>query len=625
MVNVLLVVPYQELQKTFEDCVATLDTRDLKIDIMHLYGSRFYTKDFEKYQIIAARGLTGRTVRTQYPQVSFVEIAVTSDDIINALDECVRRFGRKRIAIILTDSALCSASSLRRLSGLNLGMFYIFGEEDVDSIIQETARQGFECVVGGVTVCARCRELGIPSAFIHTGKEAVERTIRTAVETAKGINREQIQSQLLRTLLDHNHNGVLACDGQGRIVAANVQAKLMLGGDPEHSLKGREIDEVLPDSQWRKVAADGVALDAMRQFPTGMTVLQCSPLHLAGGETGVLLTLQNAEMIRDTDSKIQKQVRQSGFTARYTFEDIIAGAPAMKQRLAYAYKYAQTDASVLILGETGTGKEMFAQSIHNASSRASYPFVPVNCAALPEQLLESELFGYSEGAFSGAQKGGKVGLFELAHKGSIFLDEIGEMPLDLQAKLLRVLQEKNIRRIGDNKIIPVDVRVISATNVSIHKQIMAGTFRRDLYYRINLLELRLPPLRERPEDVELIFRQMLERFSREAGRPAPAVTPEAAALMCRYPWYGNVRELRNFTERLTILNEEPVITPAQLKMAGLFELETSPQDTAGESETAPAEPRRKRKADLAREMGISRTTLWRRNKRKAKEEQDETK
>lgn len=627
MVNVLLVVPYQELQKTFEDYVATLDTRDLKIDILHLYGSRFYAKDMEKYQIVAARGITGRTIRVRYPQVSFVEIAVTSDDIINALDECVRRFGRKRIAIILTDSAVCSESSLRRLSGLDLQIFYVFGEEDLDGVIQEAVQRGFECVVGGLTVCSRCQELGIPSAFIHTGKEAVERTIRTAVETAKGINREQLQSQLLRTLLDHNHNGVLACNGRGQIVAANVQAKRILGFDPEAHLRGQQIDQLLPDVQWRKAAADGVALDAMRQFPTGMTVLQCAPLHLAGGETGVLLTIQNAEMIRDTDSKIQKQVRQSGFTARYTFEDIIAGTPEMKQRLAYAYKYAQTDASVLILGETGTGKEMFAQSIHNASGRASYPFVPVNCAALPEQLLESELFGYSEGAFSGAQKGGKVGLFELAHKGTIFLDEIGEMPLDLQAKLLRVLQEKNIRRIGDNKIIPVDVRVISATNVSIHDKIMAGTFRRDLYYRINLLELRLPPLRQRPEDVELIFRQMLERFSRENGRPVPAVTPEAAAIMRRYPWYGNVRELRNFSERLTILNEEPVITPAQLKMAGLFELErpAGAEEQPAAAGAVPAGPVRKRKADLAKEMGISRTTLWRRSKRKAQEEQDETK
>ena len=172
MVNVLLVVPYQGLQKTFEDCVASLDTRDLNIDIQHLYGSRFFGKDIEKYQIVAARGITGRTIRTQHPQVSFVEITVSSDDIINALDECVRLYGRKRIALVLAESTMCSASSIRRLSGLDLQMFYVYSEEDVDGVIREVIKQGFECVVGGLTVCGRCRELGIPCVFIHTGKEA---------------------------------------------------------------------------------------------------------------------------------------------------------------------------------------------------------------------------------------------------------------------------------------------------------------------------------------------------------------------------------------------------------------------------------------------------------------------
>ncbi len=613
MVHVLLVVPYQELQEKFEDYVASLDTRDIQIDIFHLYGSRSFSMDISKYQIIAARGITGRSIQRQNPQASFVEITVTGDDILNALDECVEKYGRRRTAVILADSTACSVSSIRRLTGLDLQVFYIRGEEDVEGVIWEVQKNNFECVVAGLTVCAQCKEHGIPSVFIRTGEEAVEHTIRTAIETAKAINREQLKNQLLRALLDHHHDGVLACDGQGIILAANAQAARLLGGGSAQELNGQDIDAVLPDSGWRQVAANGIAVDTMRQFSTGMTVMRCAPMSVEGQESGVLFTIQNAEMIRDTDSKIQKQVRQSGFTARYTFQDILAGAPEMKQRLASAYKYAHTDANVLILGETGTGKEMFAQSIHNASARASYPFVPVNCAALPEPLLESELFGYSEGAFSGAQKGGKVGLFELAHKGTIFLDEIGEMPLSLQAKLLRVLQEKNIRRIGDNRIIPVDVRVISATNASIHDKILQGTFRRDLYYRINLLELHLPPLRERPGDVELIFQRLLENFSREAGRPAPVVTPEAATLMRQYPWYGNVRELRNFSERLVILNDGAPITPAQLKMAGLFEFETPegrPQPAGHPAQPAP----RKKKADLARELGISRTTLWRRSK-----------
>lgn len=612
MVKILLVVPYEEVQEKFERYVSTLDTRDMEIDICHLYGSRFFHMDMSQYRIMAARGITGRSIRAQYPQASFVEIPVTSDDIFNALDECICRYGRRRIAIVLSDSTACTATSLRRLSGLDLDLFYIQGEEDVDGVIRELKGQGFQCVVGGLTVYNRCQELGIPAVSIRTGEEAIERTVNTAIETAKGIHREQMKNHLLRTLLNHHHDSVLACDRRGSIIAANTQAAYLLGADSEEKLIGQSIDEVLPDSGWQKVLSEGIATDGMRQFSSGMTVMRCAPMMVEGQEDGVLFTIQNAAMIRDTDSKIQKQVRMSGFTARYTFQDIIAGTPGMKQCIVSAYKYANTDANVLLLGETGTGKEMFAQSIHNASARAGYPFVPVNCAALPEQLLESELFGYSEGSFSGAQKGGKLGLFELAHKGTIFLDEIGEMPLPLQAKLLRVLQEKNIRRIGDNKLIPVDVRVISATNVSMKQKISEGSFRNDLYYRISLLELRLPPLRERPEDIELIFRQMLQRFCREAGRPVPVLSHQAIQMLKEHYWLGNVRELRNFCERLVILCDSGSITKEELAIAGLEEEELEACHT-----TPP--PAHKRKEDIAREMGISRTTLWRRSKKKRDE------
>lgn len=611
MVKILLVVPYQEAQEKFERYVSTLDTRDLEISICHLYGSRSFQVDMSQYRIVAARGITGRGIRTQYPQATFVEIPVTSDDIFNALDECICRYGRKRIAIVLSDSTACTAASLRRLSGLDLELFYIQGEEEVDEVIRELKSQGYQCVVGGLTVYNRCHELNIPAVSIRTGEETIERTVNTAIETAKGIRREQMKNHLLRTLLNHHHDSVLACDKRGNIVAANIQAAYLLGTASEEELTGQNIDKVLPGAEWQEVLSNGIAVDTMRQFESGLTVMRCAPMRVGDQEDGVLFTIQNAAMIRDTDSKIQKQVRMSGFTARYTFQNIIAGTPVMKQCIVSAYKYANTDANVLILGETGTGKEMFAQSIHNASARAGYPFVPVNCAALPEQLLESELFGYSEGSFSGAQKGGKLGLFELAHKGTIFLDEIGEMPLPLQAKLLRVLQEKNIRRIGDNKLIPVDVRVISATNVSIKTKIAQGAFRNDLYYRINLLELRLPPLRDRPDDINLIFRQMLERFCREAGRPVPEMLPQAVQLLRQQKWWGNVRELRNFCERLVILCENDSITAEDLSIAGL---ETQ-QEELVESHACG----RKRKEDIAKEMGISRTTLWRRSKKKQSE------
>ena len=222
----------------------------------------------------------------------------------------------------------------------------------------------------------------------------------------------------------------------------------------------------------------------------------------------------------------------------------------MKEILVLLKTISGTDSTVLICGESGTGKEMFAQSIHNASSRSRYNFVAVNCAAIPENLLESEMFGYEEGSFTGARKGGKTGLFELAHRGTIFLDEIGEMPLQLQSKLLRVLEERKVRRIGSDKNIDIDVRVIAATNKNIHQLMLDGSFREDLYYRLNVLPLAVPSLRERKDDIEELFYHLAKDMHSDIK-----LMPDAVDLIMTYSWPGNVRELRNVTEYLSNQNK----------------------------------------------------------------------
>lgn len=615
MTDVLLVVPYEQLQKQFEECVAQQDTQNVRVEICHLRGSRFANIDLDQYHVIAARGITGYSIRENHPKVAFVEIAVTSDDILNTLTKAVERFGRQRLAVILPDSVRCNMEQIIQLSGLDMEVFYIHDEEDASQVMDAVEREGIRYAIGGLTVYDECSRRGIAALPFETAAATVHRTVDIALETARSINRARVKSHLMRTVLDSHHDGVLACDSNGYVVAANTQAcRLLEGSDtPVSEMINRHIDEVLPQSGWKEVLGSGNAQDSMREFHGLTTIMRCAPMNMDGQSAGLFFTLQTARTIQDSDSKLRREMKQKGFTAQYTFHDILVKDPQMQQRLILANKYAKTDANVLILGETGTGKELFAQSIHNASARSQYPFVAVNCAALPEHLLESELFGYSEGAFTGAKKGGKEGLFELAHRGTIFLDEIGEMPINLQAKLLRVLQEKELRRIGDNKIIPVDVRIISATNITIRRKILDGDFRSDLYYRINLLEMQLLPLRERPDDIEWIFTSMLEQHSRAHGLPVPKVTPEVIALVRRYPWYGNVRELRNFSERLVILNEGQEITPEQLRLTGLVDSAEEFYDGPAERKT-PAQPY-KRKEDIAREMGISRTTLWRRAKK----------
>lgn len=247
-----------------------------------------------------------------------------------------------------------------------------------------------------------------------------------------------------------------------------------------------------------------------------------------------------------------------------SFADIIHVSPAMARLIAMARQAARTDATVLLSGESGTGKDLLARAIHAASPRAGGRCVPVNCAALPESLMESELFGYEAGSFTGARPGGRQGMFEFAHRGTLFLDEIGELPLHLQAKLLRVLQDGRVRRVGAREEVYVDVRIIAASNRDLAEMVRERRFREDLYYRLSVIPLAIPPLRQRPEDLDLLVDHLLEKWSGRIGQARPDLTSSARAAIRAYPWPGNVRELENVLERALTLADGGVIGPEHL-------------------------------------------------------------
>lgn len=356
--------------------------------------------------------------------------------------------------------------------------------------------------------------------------------------------KDRHQLSLLRSILSHVDDGIILYDRKGSISHINRQARRFLNAAPTET-KIQGIIPGLPEGE-----ACGPIKEKLISSPPYTLLLNSSAFQLDKDEH-FIATIRDVTELQRLEKNIRYKMAKTGLTAKYQFSHIRTVSPAMKQRIETARAIASYDAPVLIQGESGTGKELFAQSIHNASPRRSGPFVVVNCAALPPELLESELFGYVGGSFTGARKEGKAGYFELAHRGTIFLDEINSMSPNIQSKLLRVLESKEVMRIGSDYVIPLDIRIISASNADIYEAVRSGQFRRDLYFRLNTLTLNLPSLNDRPEDIVYLFSQFAAEF---AGHEVP-LPPALQEALKAHHWWGNIRELRSAALRYRILGD----------------------------------------------------------------------
>jgi propionate catabolism operon transcriptional regulator len=466
---------------------------------------------------------------------------------------------------------------------------------------------------------------------LESGNEAIVEAIRQAKHILEVQLKEMEKSQFLKSIIDFAYEGIIGIDVEGKIIAFNPIAAKLVGCNPDEVI-GKKINDVIKNTEMFRVLRTGVSeLEELQDLGDVKILTNRIPIIVNGEVRGAVATFQELEKIQKAERQIRKQLYSKGHVAKTHFNNIIGKSKAMRQAKARAREFSQVDSTVLILGETGTGKELFAQSIHNASHRADKPFVAINCAALPENLLESELFGYVEGAFTGARKGGKPGVFELAHSGTIFLDEISEMSQKLQARFLRVIQEKEVVRLGDDKVIPVDVRVIAATNRELYKMVKESKFREDLYYRLNVLELKLPPLRERKDDIPDIATFFINEKSRELGLKNINISKEALNKLTQYSWPGNVRQLENIIERALVLCSGSEIDP------DIIEEEINRQEIYDDKRTVAIKSVGElgegllknveggvilkvlketggNKTLAARRLGISQTTLWRRLK-----------
>lgn len=356
----------------------------------------------------------------------------------------------------------------------------------------------------------------------------------------------------LKRVVDGVHEGILAFTPDGTITVFNEALQKITGVSAEFALNKR-VNQVFKNSELYSFLLNEQEIDS-KPFSVNQTNVMVQRFSIKIDGT-IVVTFKDMDETIEMEKAVRRELQKKGFVAKYTFDQIIGSSKIIHQTIEIAKKLAKTDLPILIHGESGTGKELFASAIHAYSYRTKTPFIGINCSALPEDLLESELFGYEDGAFTGARKGGKNGLFEQADNGTLFLDEIGDISMKLQARLLRVLQEMEIRRIGGNKIIPINVRIIAATNRDLPQMIEEGKFREDLYHRLNVLFLSLPPLRERREDIPLLIRQ----FIQGSHKSEAILTSSALETLMVNEWKGNIRELKNTIHYMLTVSEDLII------------------------------------------------------------------
>lgn len=553
-------------------------------------------------------------------QAPVATIQLSGFDIMQALIKA--REMSDRIAIVMYGQTIPELDSVKGLLNINICQYAYQTPEMARQCIQDLRSAGTEVIVGSSLVVELAQEAGLRGLLAYS-LSSIRQGFEDALELARVARLEAGRYEQLNGVLHNLQDAVLAVNHAGLVIAVNPAMKKILG-QGSASLLGRPLALLEPDLSLRSTLETGQEERGVVLRLAGRDwVVNRTPIREHGEIVGAAITLYDARTIHEADNSLRIQQRRNESPARYCFDGLIGQSPAFLRAVQAARRYAKTELGVLIVGESGVGKELFAQAMHNESVRVHRPFVAVNCAAFPESLLESELFGYEEGAFTGSRRGGKRGLFEAAHTGTLFLDEIGDMPLTLQTRLLRVLQEREITRLGSTTAIPVDVRVIVATHQPLQDMVAERRFREDLYYRINTLRLALPALRERRTDIVLMAERLVRSCLARLGSQLDAVAAIAPLKPClkAYSWPGNVRELENISERIAVfllqfqriediaydgLDEDcpELFNAVPLRVQSMAPSNYTRAQLALEKNGG-------KHAKAARQLGVSRSTFWR--------------
>lgn len=580
-------------------------------------------------KVLISRGGTYDLIASAF-DIPVVEIKVTAFDLIASFKAAKEAGATGLIGVIGYKNVISGADIVAEVMGLRAACFEMTEKCDIAAEVEGLIGSGIRVFVGDGNVQDAVAKQNCTTILVASGSEALQHAIEQAQSILYASKQQKEKAQQFATIIDFVNDGIVAIDNLGYVTVFNSASEAITGLSKQDAL-GKKIKEIMPEAKLLRTLETEQPEIGEIQWLDDKTVIATNrvPVIVDGEVLGAVATFQDITEVQKIEQKIRIRLSEKGFVAQYNLDGIVHKSAVISDCIRMAKKFARYDTSVLICGPSGVGKELFAQGIHNCSQRKNSPFVAINCAALPESLIESELFGYVEGSFTGATKKGKAGLFEMAHGGTIFLDEISELPLILQGRLLRVLQEKQVMRIGDNKLLPVDVRIVCATNRDLRGLVSQSLFRVDLFFRIAILSLFIPPLNERVEDIELLSTHFVDEFGYRYRKGRMTLAPDAIEYLRGYRFDGNVRELQGMIERAVVICEGNVI--------GVSDLLVTPRGLqggqAGEPHASFAEGKTLRSLedeyiehvykktngsikDCSAILGIDRTTLWRRIKEK---------
>ncbi len=623
--SIAIIVPSNEVSATAREAVDTLH-----LDFPVITASSAEAVDEAKkliplgLHLIISHGITYQYLKKEL-SIPLLELPFGGLDVMATVKQALDLGGR----IVHIGTRPFYNYIRRSLQTLGIDQKRIFFyelnmEQTIDQQVLTMLDYNFDVFIGGYPVVYTARKAGKTGLEFNVSTEIIQTTIKNAHTIVKMMKKQEENQAMDRAILQTSSDGLIVTDPQNRILFINPAAQDILHR-MDTDLAGKDLEQTLRECHiidYRNTA--GIAPD-----PEDIPVLmKKTPIILKQDSRGTVISIKKVSEIHDMEYKVRNDLLIKGFVAKHTFQDIIGNSSAILQAKEKAATYARYDSTILVYGETGTGKELFAQSIHNASMRKNHPFIAVNCAALPENLIESELFGYVKGAFTGANAKGKQGLFEQADGGTIFLDEISEVPISIQSKLLRVLQEGDIIRIGGDKVIHVDIRIICSSNKDLLKLIEEGKFKNDLYYRLSTLEINIPPLRQRPEDIAPLTKSLLYKYSKRHNKSVYALSPEVLTCLSQMDFPGNVRQLGNIVERMVILCDHDTVDLDTLVKCDLPVSAIPVSASRPVASAVPVIPANLRttedeiildtlekcsgnKAAAARILGIHPTTLWR--------------